>query len=114
VVVGGGDTAIQEALFLTHFARKVTVIHRRNRLRASKILQKRAFEEKKIEFVWKAKLAEVSGQQFVTGVKVADVESGKIENIEAEGVFYLCRQSSAYRYFQGYLENGRGRLYHNR
>ncbi|MEN6423388.1 MAG: thioredoxin-disulfide reductase [Smithella sp.] len=87
VVVGGGDTAIQEALFLTHFARKVTVIHRRNRLRASKILQKRAFEEKKIEFVWKAKLAEVSGQQFVTGVKVADVESGKIENIEAEGVF---------------------------
>ena len=87
VVVGGGDTAIQEALFLTHFARKVTVIHRRDRLRAAKILQKRAFAEKKIEFVWKAKLAEVTGKEFVTGVKEADVESGKINLIEAEGVF---------------------------
>ena len=87
VVVGGGDTAIQEALFLTHFARKVTVIHRRDRLRAAAILQKRAFAEKKIEFVWKAKLAGVTGKEFVTGVKVADVESGKINLIEAEGVF---------------------------
>ncbi|MCX5849688.1 MAG: thioredoxin-disulfide reductase [Deltaproteobacteria bacterium] len=87
VVVGGGDTAIQEALFLTHFARKVTVIHRRDRLRAAKILQKRAFAEKKIEFIWKAKLTEVSGNDFVTGVKVADVQSGKISEISAEGVF---------------------------
>lgn len=87
VVVGGGDTAIQEALFLTHFARKVTVIHRRDRLRAAAILQKRAFAEKKIEFVWKSKLAEVTGREFVTGVKVADVESGQINEIEAEGVF---------------------------
>jgi thioredoxin reductase (NADPH) len=87
IVVGGGDTAIQEALFLTHFAKKVTVIHRRDRLRAAAILQKRAFAEKKIEFVWKVKLAEVTGKEFVTGVKVADVESGKINIIEAEGVF---------------------------
>ena len=87
VVVGGGDTAIQEALFLTHFAKKVSVIHRRDRLRAAAILQKRAFAEKKIEFVWKAKLAEIAGQEFVTGVRVADVESGKINHIEAEGVF---------------------------
>lgn len=87
VVVGGGDTAIQEALFLTHFAKKVTVIHRRDRLRAAAILQKRAFAEKKIEFVWKARLAEVAGTEFVTGVKVTDVETGKINNIEAEGVF---------------------------
>jgi thioredoxin reductase (NADPH) len=87
VVVGGGDTAIQEALFLTHFARKVTVIHRRDRLRAAAILQKRAFAEKKIEFVWKAKLAEVAGKEFVTGVKVADVQSKLIKEIEAEGVF---------------------------
>ena len=76
VVVGGGDTAIQEALFLTHFAKKVSVIHRRDRLRAAAILQKRAFAEKKIEFIWKAKLAEIAGQEFVTGVRVADVESG--------------------------------------
>jgi thioredoxin reductase (NADPH) len=87
IVVGGGDTAIQEALFLTHFAKKVTVIHRRDRLRAAKILQKRAFAEKKIEFVWKAKLSEISGGEFVTGVKVADVQSKLIKDIEVEGVF---------------------------
>ena len=87
VVVGGGDTAIQEALFLTHFAKKVFVIHRRDRLRAAKILQNRAFAEKKIEFVWNAKLAEISGQDFVTGMKIADVQSGKTSEISADGVF---------------------------
>jgi len=87
VVVGGGDTAIQEALFLTHFAGKVTVIHRRDRLRAAAILQKRAFAEKKIEFIWRANLTEISGLDFVTGIKVADVQSGAIKEIAAEGVF---------------------------
>jgi thioredoxin reductase (NADPH) len=87
VVVGGGDTALQEALSLAHFARKVTVIHRRDRLRAAAILQRRAFAEKKIEFVWKANLTEVTGKEFVTGVKVADVQSKIIKEIEAEGVF---------------------------
>jgi thioredoxin reductase (NADPH) len=87
VVVGGGDSAIQEALCLTHFAKKVTVIHRRDRLRATKILQKRAFAEKKIEFVWNSILTDVSGQDFVTGAKIADVHSGKTSEISAEGVF---------------------------
>jgi thioredoxin reductase (NADPH) len=87
VVVGGGDTALQEALFLTRFAKKVFVIHRRNRLRAAKILQKRAYAEKKIEFVWNATLTEVTGRDFVTGIKIADVHSGKISEISAEGVF---------------------------
>jgi thioredoxin reductase (NADPH) len=87
VVVGGGDTAIQEALFLTHFARKVTVLHRRDRLRATAILQKRAFAEGKIEFAWQAKLAGITGKDFVTGVKVADVQSGAIREIAVEGVF---------------------------
>jgi thioredoxin reductase (NADPH) len=87
VVIGGGDTALQEALFLTHFAKKVIVIHRRDRLRAAKILQKRAFAEKKIEFVWNATLTEVTGRDFVTGIKIADVHSGKISEISAEGVF---------------------------
>jgi len=81
VVVGGGDTAIQEALFLTHFAKKVTVIHRRDRLRAAAVLQQRAFAEKKIEFVWKAKLTEVLGTDLVTGVRITDVESGRITEI---------------------------------
>jgi thioredoxin reductase (NADPH) len=87
IVVGGGNTAIQEALFLTHFAKKVIVIHRRDRLRASGILQKRALAEKKIESVWNAKVAEISGRDFVTGVKIADVQSGKTSEISAEGVF---------------------------
>jgi thioredoxin reductase (NADPH) len=87
VVVGGGDTAIQEALFLTKFANKIIVIHRRNLLRAAKILQKRAFAEKKIEFIWNSTLTEVTGRDFVTGIKIADVQSGKISEISAEGVF---------------------------
>ena len=87
VVVGGGDTAIQEALFLTHFASKVFVIHRRDRLRAAGMLQNRAFAEKKIEFVWNATVEEISGAEFVTGVKVKDVRTGKISEIAADGAF---------------------------
>ena len=87
VVVGGGDTAIQEALFLTHFADKVIVIHRRDRLRAAGMLQNRAFAEKKIEFVWNATVEEIAGAEFVTGVKVKDVQTGKVSEIEADGAF---------------------------
>lgn len=108
VVVGGGDTAIQEALFLTHFAKKVTVIHRRNRLRAAAILQKRAFAEKKIEFVWKANLAEVAGTEFVTGVRVADVESGRISAIDAEGVFIFVGRTPNTALFRDVLNLDKG------
>jgi thioredoxin reductase (NADPH) len=108
VVVGGGDTAIQEALFLTHFASKVTVIHRRDRLRAAAILQKRAFAEKKIEFVWKAKLAEVAGTEFVTGVKVADAETGKISEISAEGVFIFVGRTPNTELFKNVVNMDKG------
>jgi thioredoxin reductase (NADPH) len=104
VVVGGGDTAIQEALFLTHFAKKVIVVHRRDRLRAAGILQKRAFAEKKIEFVWKATLAQVVGLDFVTGIKIADVQSGKISEILAEGVFIFVGRIPHTSIFQGVLK----------
>ena len=87
IVVGGGDTAIQEALFLTHFAKKVTVIHRRERLRAAGILQKRAFAEKKIEFVWNSTLAEINGKDFVTSAKIKNVKTGKITELPADGAF---------------------------
>ena len=90
VVVGGGDSAIQEALFLTKFASHVTVIHRRGRLRAAGILQKRAFAEKKIEFVWNAVLAEVVGGDFVTGVKIKNVVSAEMKTINTEGVFIFA------------------------
>jgi thioredoxin reductase (NADPH) len=104
VVVGGGDTAIQEALFLTHFAKKVIVVHRRDRLRAAGILQKRAFAEKKIEFSWKANLAEVIGRDFVTGIKIADVQSGKTSEIAAEGVFIFVGRIPNTSLFQGLLK----------
>ncbi len=87
IVVGGGDTAIQEALFLTHFARKVFVIHRRDRLRAAGMLQERAFAEKKIEFVWNSTVSEITGADFVTGAKLKNVQTGSISDISADGIF---------------------------
>ncbi len=104
VVVGGGDSAIQEALFLTHFAGKVSVIHRRDRLRAAAILQKRALAEKKIEFVWNATLAEVVGNDLVTGVKIKDVVSGELKTINAEGVFIFVGRFPLTDIFQNILQ----------
>lgn len=86
-VVGGGDTAMEEALFLTRFATKVTVIHRRRELRASKIMQERALAHPKIEFAWNAEVDEVLGEDFVTGVRVRDVESGETREIPVEALF---------------------------
>jgi len=88
IVVGGGNTAIQEALFLTTFASKVTVVHRRNRLRADAVLQKRAMGNSKIEFAWDSVIEEVVGRDFVEGVRIRDVKSPeKTKTIPAEGVF---------------------------
>ncbi len=104
IVVGGGDTALQEALFLTHFAKKVIVVHRRDRLRAADILQKRAAAQKKIEFIWKATLAEVVGGDLVTGVKLTDVESGKTSEITAEGVFIFVGRIPQTKLFEGVVK----------
>jgi thioredoxin reductase (NADPH) len=88
VVVGGGDAAIQEALFLTHFAAKVTLVHRRDRLRGAKILQERAFANPKMQFVWNAVIEEIAGADFVEGVWVRDVrDNGEKRRIPADGVF---------------------------
>ena len=86
-VVGGGDTAMEEALFLTRFATKVSVIHRRSQLRASKIMQQRALSHDKIEFVWNSVVEEVLGDEFVTGVRVADVNSGATRELPVEALF---------------------------
>jgi thioredoxin reductase (NADPH) len=86
-VVGGGDTAMEEALFLTRFATKVTVIHRRDQLRASKIMQERALGHEKIEFVWNAVVEEVLGEEFVTGVRIRGVASGEQSEIPVEALF---------------------------
>jgi thioredoxin reductase (NADPH) len=88
VVVGGGNTAIQEALFLTTFASKVTVVHRRDRLRADAVLQKRAMDNGRIEFAWDSVVEEVAGRDFVEGVRIRDVKSPeKKRTVPAEGVF---------------------------
>lgn len=88
VIVGGGDTAMEEATFLTKFASKVTVIHRRNELRASKAMQKRALENEKIEFMWDSALEEVLGEQVVDGVKVKHLKTGAITTLDdVTGVF---------------------------
>ncbi|NNL67860.1 MAG: thioredoxin-disulfide reductase [Myxococcales bacterium] len=86
-VVGGGDTAMEEALFLTRFATKVSVIHRRDELRASKIMQDRALHNEKIDFVWNAAVDEVLGDDAVTGVRVRDVESDETREIPVEALF---------------------------
>lgn len=87
VVIGGGDTAIQEAVFLTRFARKVTIIHRRNRLRATKILQERAFANSKIKFLWNSVVEEIAGHDFVEGIKVKNLKTGDLRDVSADGVF---------------------------
>ncbi len=87
VVVGGGNTAVQEALFLTHFAGKVTVVHRRDRLRATGILQDRAFANGKIAFAWNSVVQEILGKETVEAVRLRDVKTGEEREIPAEGVF---------------------------
>lgn len=88
VVVGGGDAAIQEAIFLTRFANKVTVVHRRNRVRATKALEKRALTNSKIAFAWNCVVEEISGGDVVEKVKIRDVKSPDMRmEIPAQGVF---------------------------
>jgi thioredoxin reductase (NADPH) len=86
-VVGGGDTAMEEALFLTRFATRVFVVHRRDQLRASRIMQERARSNPKIEFVWNSVVDEVLGGEFVTGVRVRDVKNEETREIPVEAVF---------------------------
>lgn len=86
-VVGGGDSAIEEALFLTRFASKVFVIHRRDELRASKIVQQRAFENDKIEFLWNNEVQAILGESEVTGVTLRDTVSGETRDLELDGLF---------------------------
>ncbi len=86
-VVGGGDSAMEEATFLTKFASKVYVIHRRDELRASKIMQERAFANEKIEFVWNSEVADVLGDDAVTGVVLKDTVDGSTRELALDGVF---------------------------
>lgn len=87
VVVGGGDSALQEGLFLTRFATKVTIVHRRDKLRASAILQQRAQEHEKIEFIWNTVVEKVQGETNVKSVQLKNVESGETREFKTDGIF---------------------------
>jgi thioredoxin reductase (NADPH) len=86
-VVGGGDSALEEALFLTRFANTVTIVHRRDRLRASKIMQERALAHEKIRFAWNTRVTEVLGEDRVSGLAVVDTVTGEARTLEVTGVF---------------------------
>ncbi|HXV70456.1 MAG TPA: thioredoxin-disulfide reductase [Acidimicrobiia bacterium] len=87
VVVGGGDTAMEEALFLTKFASKVTIVHRRDEFRASKIMGARALEHEKIDVIWNTVVTEIHGENTVTGVTLEDTVTGETRQLETDGVF---------------------------
>ncbi len=106
VVVGGGDTAMEEATFLTKFASKVTVVHRRSELRASHIMQERAFKNDKIEFVWNAAISEIHGSDgVVTSVTLQDTTSDESTTLEADGVFLAIGHIPNTWLFDGVLDS---------
>jgi thioredoxin reductase (NADPH) len=106
-VIGGGNTAVEEAMFLTNFAEKVTVVHRRNSFRAEKILQERLFRNPKIEVVWNSVLEEVLGSddpKTVNGVVLRNVATGNTAKINVDGVFVAIGHAPATELFEGQLE----------
>ncbi|MGR0318580.1 thioredoxin-disulfide reductase [Agromyces sp. ZXT2-3] len=103
-VVGGGDSAMEEATFLTRFADKVYVIHRRDQLKASKIMQQRAFDNPKIEFVWNAEVSAIHGDTAVTGVTLRDTVSGDVSALDLDGLFVAIGNDPRTHLVHGKLE----------
>ena len=103
-VVGGGDSALEEALFLTKFADKVTLIHRRGELRASKVMQKRAMDHPKIEFLWHSTVVDVMGDTKVSGIRVRNLESGLETDMALSGLFVAIGHQPNTALFEGQLD----------
>ena len=104
VVVGGGDSALEEALFLQRFASKLAVVHRRDQLRASKIMQDRAFKSDKISFVWNSAVEEVLGDQKVTGARLRNLQTDEVTDFPAGGIFVAIGHTPNSSLFKGKLE----------
>jgi len=104
VVVGGGDSALEEALFLTKFGDSVTVVHRRKELRASKIMQDRAFRNEKIAFRWDSVVVDVLGGERVTGLRIRDVNTGEETDTSADGVFVAIGHAPSTELFAGQID----------
>ncbi len=106
-VVGGGDTALEEALFLTKFASKVTLVHRRDQLRASKIMQERARQNERVGFIWDSVIDEIHGTpdaKGVTGVRLRNVKTGTTSDLPCDGVFMAIGHQPNTQLFQGQIE----------
>jgi thioredoxin reductase (NADPH) len=112
VVVGGGDSALEEGLFLTRFATSVTIVHRRDSLRAGKVLQNRAFSNPKIKFIWNSVVSEVLGTDStgehgagkVTALKLKDTQTGAVSTLETDGLFIFIGHTPNTQIFKGQLE----------
>jgi len=103
-VVGGGDSALEEAMFLTKFADRVTVIHRRNALRASKIMQERAFKNEKIDFLWDSVVVDLLGEKRLEGAKVQNVKTGEESALAVTGLFVAIGHTPNSAVFAGQVE----------
>jgi len=103
VVVGGGDSAVEEGIFLTRYAASVTIIHRRNELRAGPILQRRAFENRKISFIWDTLVTEILGDKAVQSVKLKNVKTGEESIFETDGIFIFIGHKPNTELFKGQL-----------
>ena len=104
IVVGGGDSALEEANFLTRFADKVTLIHRRDQLRASKIMQERARANPKIDFMWNTLVTDIIGDTKVSGLTVRDTVTGEESEVDATGLFVAIGHEPNSSLFKGQLE----------
>ena len=104
VVVGGGDSAMEEATFLTKFADSVTIVHRRDKLRASQVMQDRAFDNDKIDVVWNAVVTDVRGDDKVTAVELTDTVTGERRDLPTDGLFVAIGHDPETRLFTGQLE----------
>jgi len=108
VVVGGGDSALEEGLFLTRYASSITIIHRRDTLRAGKVLQNRAFNDPKVNFIWNTVVTEVVGADKVTSLKLHNLQTGENSSFETDGVFIFIGHTPNTQMFKGQLTMDEG------
>jgi len=104
IVVGGGDSAMEEATFLTKFSTKVSIVHRRDKLRASKIMQERAMNNEKISFLWNSVVEDILGTDVVTGVRLKNTATGKVSDVACAGVFVAIGHRPNTALFRGQIE----------
>jgi thioredoxin reductase (NADPH) len=104
VVVGGGDSAVEEAIFLTKYASKVYLVHRRNRLRAEKVAQERAFKNEKIDWIWDSVVTEIVGDQGVAQVRIKNIKTGEESFLKADGIFIYIGNVPTTQFLGGQVE----------